>query len=151
MEIYTIGHSNHSWETFATLLKNHDIQLLVDVRSNPVSRWARFANKGSLPGLLEGEGIRHVYMGDSLGGKPSDRSFYDDEGKPDYTKISAEGSFHQALGELLVLAERSRVVLMCAEEDPRNCHRSLLLRPALEGNGVLLLDIRKGGAVQESE
>ena len=151
MTIYTIGHSNHSWDAFVPLLKNHDIQLLVDVRSKPVSRWARFANKNTLPGLLEGEGIRHEYMGDRLGGKPADRSFYDGDGNPDYGKISAEESFHQGLGELLALSKSSRVVLMCAEENPSNCHRNLLLRPALEDHGVTLLDIRKDGKVQESE
>ena len=77
MNICTIGHSNHTWETFAALLRQHGVQTLVDTRTNPTSRWASFSNKRTLPGLLQDERIDYHYMGNLLGGKPADPSCYD--------------------------------------------------------------------------
>ena len=68
--VFTIGHSNHTWAELAALLKLHGIQVLVDTRSNPVSKYADFANTRALPRLLAEEGITYKFMGDSLGGKP---------------------------------------------------------------------------------
>ena len=147
MHIYTIGHSNHTWDTFASLLKAHEIEILVDIRSKPVSRWARFANKRTLPALCEGEGIRYVFMGDSLGGKPSDPSCYDAVGNPDYAKIAARSVFGEGILELRSLAEGDTTATMCAEEDPSNCHRSLLIGPALEPFGVEMRDIRRDDSI----
>ena len=151
MNIHTIGHSNHSWECFAGLLKQHSIQTVVDTRTNPVSRWASFANKRTLPGLLELEGISYLYMGGLLGGKPADPSCYDSKGKPDYRKIRSTPLFQEGIGELLNLAGESSVVLMCAEEDPSKCHRTLLIGPALEEHRVALLHIRADGSVRGTE
>ena len=149
--IFTIGHSNHTWEAFAALLRQHGIQVLVDTRSNPQSRWAPFASAGTLPSLLEGEGIRYVFMGNSLGGKPADPSAYDANGKPDYRKMRATDEFQRGIGELLDLAEGAALALMCAEEDPGKCHRRLLIGPALEQRGVALIHIREDGSVQSSD
>ena len=149
--IFTIGHSNHAWEAFAALLREHGIQVLVDTRSNPQSRWAPFASASTLPPLLEKGDIRYVFMGDSLGGKPSDPSAYDANGKPDYSKMRATDEFQRGIAELLNLAEVSTVALMCAEEDPGKCHRRLLIGPALEHRGVALMHIREDGSVQSSE
>ena len=147
VDIYTIGHSNHTWETFEALLKEHDVALVVDVRSRPVSRWAPFANRRILPAKLEQAGIGYLYLGGSLGGKPSDQSYYDADGLPDYEEMASGGGFQAGMGELLGAAAAGRTALMCAEEDPASCHRRLLLGPALEERGVRLLHIRKGGAL----
>ena len=150
MGIYTIGHSNHTWDEFAALLRQNEIQVLADTRSNPSSRFASFANARTLPSLLAQEGIRHVYLGDSLGGKPSDPSLFNDSGKPDYRKIRSTMSFREGIDRLMGLAEESNVVLMCAEEDPSKCHRRLLIGPALEERGIDLLHIRGDGEVQKA-
>ena len=143
-QIYTIGHSNHPWERFLALLNQRGIELVVDIRSNPASRWARFANRRLLPRLLDEQGIRHEYMGDSLGGKPSDPAFYED-GKPDYPKIAGSAEFQEGIARLLELAEDASIAIMCAEEDPARCHRHLLIGPAMEERGVPLWHIRKDG------
>ena len=117
---------------------------------NPASRWAPFANKPSLSVLLERTGIRYVYMGDSLGGKPSDRARYDSGGNPNYRSIRAPKIFRQGLGKLIKLAGDSTVAIMCAEEDPSKCHRRLLLGTALENRRVTMLHIRKDGTVQDT-
>ena len=148
-QIFTIGHSNHTWDKLVTLLKQHGVQVLVDTRSNPVSRFAPYASSRRLPGLLEQEGIRYVYLGDGLGGRPNDRSCYDEKGRPDYRVMRSRESFREGVEELLGLAEESAVAIMCAEEDPAKCHRTLLVGPALEQRGVRLRHIRKDGMVED--
>ena len=150
MEMHTIGHSDHTWDRFASLLKQNGIEALADIRSNPVSRHASFANKRKLPALLTELRIRHHYLGDTLGGKPSDPSYYDENGRPDYSKMRVRPSFHEGIDRLMRLIEDSAVVIMCAEEDPAGCHRTLLIGPELARHGVDLLHIRKDGAVQRS-
>ena len=149
--IFTIGHSNHTWDDFSRLLRQHGVEELVDVRSRPVSRFADFANSPTLGRLLEREGVRYVFKGDSLGGKPSDRSCYDDDGKPDYDEIRSRDFFKTGIGELTALAEATTVALMCAEEDPGKCHRRLLIGPSLAELGVSLSHIRGDGSVQRTE
>ena len=145
--IYTIGHSNHAWETFAQLLKLHEIEMVVDVRSNPVSRFASFANRRRLPEQLEALGIDHMWMGDALGGKPSGKRSYDDSGNPDYITMAAEPTFSERIERLLEVAKDSKTAIMCAEEDPTNCHRALLIGPDVEARGATLAHIRRDGSV----
>ena len=71
--IYTIGHSNLTWGSFGALLRDHAIEILVDTRSNPVSRFAPFSNSRTLPDLLDRDDIEYVYLGGPLGGKPPRR------------------------------------------------------------------------------
>ena len=149
--ILTIGHSNHSWEAFLKLLRGNGVEVLVDTRSVPTSRWADFANGPSLKGLLGRAGIDYVFMGDSLGGKPADPDCYDGQGKPDYRKMRSKVFFHRGIGEMLQLAKGTTVALMCAEEDPSKCHRRLLIGPALEERGFRLRHIRGDGSVQSQD
>ena len=151
MEVFTIGHSNHTWKAFAALLEAHGVQVLVDTRTAPVSRWAPFADGRRLPGLLEGEGIRYVFMGKELGGKPDDPSLYDDKGNPDYRLMAQSPSFQHAIETLVGIAEGATVALMCAEEDPAKCHRTRLLGPALARLGVGQVHIRGDGSLQSNE
>ena len=149
-EIYTIGHSNHSWETFAPLLLDNGIELVVDTRTNPTSGFAPFANHRTLPDLLESVGIDYEFMGGLLGGKPRDRSMYDAKGKPDYRKMRSHDEFQDGIDQLAGMASRRRTAILCSEEDPTLCHRRLLLGPSIEAAGCGLLHIRANGAVQKN-
>ena len=146
--VYTIGHSNHDWDSFSALLKTHGIEILVDTRSNPASRFASFSNHRTLPGLLEHLDIEYVFLGGPLGGKPSDESFYDANGKPDYRKMRATDEFDGAVEQVASMPRRANIAQTCSEEDPSACHRLLLLGPSLEeARGLRLLHIRKSGEV----
>ena len=149
--IYTIGHSTHDWETFLGLLTLHGVDVVVDTRSAPASRRAAFANKRTMPALLEQEDMSYVYLGDSLGGKPSDDDLYGEDGKPDYRKMRSLESFQAGIDAVLELAELHTVVLMCSEEDPSKCHRHLLIEPAMLQRSVGLMHIRGDGSVQHSD
>ena len=149
--IYTIGHSIHDWETFLGLLRLHGVDVVVDTRSAPVSRRAAFANKRTMPSLLEQEDMAYVYLGDALGGKPSDEDLYRQDGKPDYRKMRSLESFQTGIDAVLELAAEHTIALMCSEEDPSKCHRHLLIEPAMIQRGIGLMHIRGDGSVQHSD
>jgi uncharacterized protein (DUF488 family) len=126
--IYTVGHSNHSSEKFIVLLREHDINVVVDVRSAPYSRYVSHFNKGEIEAALVGAGFKYIFMGDQVGGMPSGPEYAGLKGEPLYEKIAAADSFRKGLARLRKGVEDGwRIVLMCAEEDPCNCHRHHLI------------------------
>ena len=152
MQIYTIGHSNHTKERFLDLLIGANIEVLVDVRSNPNSRWATFANRDSLKEILESARIQYIYLGDMLGGRPSDSDSYDQQtGKADYQAIREKEYFRRGIKRILGRLRRHRVCIMCAEEDPTSCHRNLLVAESLRQAGMIVFHIRGDGRIQTDE
>ena len=83
MKLYTIGHSNHSIEKFASLLDENGIALLVDVRTAPYSRYNPQFNKENLAHALSEHWIEYAYAGKFLGGRPSDPTCYKDAKLPE--------------------------------------------------------------------
>lgn len=152
MQIYTIGHSNHTKERFLDLLIAAKIEVLVDVRSTPNSRWAVFANGDKLKEILESVQIRYIYLGDMLGGRPSDSDSYNYQtGKADYQVIREKEYFQRGIKRLIDGLRRYRVCIMCAEEDPTSCHRNLLVAESLRNVGVQIFHIRGDGRIQTDE
>jgi len=152
MQIYTIGHSNHTQDEFLDLLIKTKIEVLVDVRSNPNSRWATFANRDNIEKTLKSLQIKYLYLGDVLGGRPQDLENPDNDiGKIDYKSIREKESYQQGIKRLLDGLKRFRVCIMCAEEDPSSCHRNLLVAESLRKQGVQLFHIRGDGRIQTDE
>jgi uncharacterized protein (DUF488 family) len=150
--VYTIGHSNHSPETVVRLLTDAKIELLVDVRSNPGSPWVSYANPHDLKQILKVAGIQYLYLGDMLGGRPSDPDCYNPQtGKANYQAMQNKESFQRGLNRLLECLKKYRICIMCAEEDPSSCHRNLLVGEGLRREGVQILHIRGTGQIQTDE
>ncbi len=150
--IYTIGHSNHESDTFLRLLTLAGIEVIVDVRSNPNSTWAQFANRDNLKKLLKSLEIKYSYMGDVLGGHPSDTEDYNPKtGKADYTSIREKEPFKEGIDRLMNGANTYRICLMCAEENPAYCHRSLLIAKELSRRGINVVHIRGDERLQSDE
>jgi uncharacterized protein (DUF488 family) len=152
--IYSIGHSDHELDAFIALLRRYGITTLVDVRSQPYSRWVPQANRETLARALEDAGLTYVFMGDSLGGRPSDPSLYDSEepdGRPDYERVAASPAFQAGVERLLELAQASTVAMMCSEGDYRRCHRSLLITPSLLQRAARVIHIRPDGEATEAQ
>jgi len=138
--IYSVGHSNHAAEDFVALLREHDIELVVDVRSSPYSRYVPQANREALSRTLEAAGIAYRWAGDRLGGKP--------EGEvADYDELRASAAFQEGVAGLLALAAGRPTAIMCAEGDHRRCHRYKLITPALLDRDVRVLHIQPDGSV----
>lgn len=150
-QIFTVGHSSRTVEEFLQLLATQGIQVVVDVRSSPYSKFAGQFNREPLRAALKKAGLYYIFMGDAIGGVPSDRSLYDEEGYVDYGRISQTEGFREAIDRLLKGIETYRTVLMCGEEDPQGCHRHLLDARVLREKGVQVLHIRGDGSVEDDE
>lgn len=148
-EILTIGHSNHDILDFLGILKKHGTRLLVDIRSDPHSRYAPQFNKHDLQRAIEAAGIEYRYSGAYIGGKPKDASMYTSSGKPDYDKLAATPEFQNELRAIVDLAAKRRVVLMCSEADPLACHRERIVAQVLRSWGVKVTHIMPDGNVGE--
>lgn len=142
--IHTIGHSNHEFADLLTLLRQHGIQMVVDVRSSPYSRYVPQANRETLSRALESAGVAYRWMGDRLGGKPKGTV-------ADYDKLRASPVFQQGIVDLINLAADHRTVLMCSEGDHRQCHRHKLITPALLDLGVHVLHIQPDGNLVDED
>jgi uncharacterized protein (DUF488 family) len=149
--IYTIGHSNHSFEEFLDLLKRHEIEVLVDVRSQPYSSYSDQFNEKPLSASLEKEGIQYLFMGKELGGRPTGGSFYDHEGRVRYDRVAESPSFLEGVERMKEDCRKTRIALMCGEENPNVCHRHLLVGRVLSGMGIEMLHIRGDGGLQTDE
>jgi uncharacterized protein (DUF488 family) len=130
MDIFTIGHSNHDLETFLGLLQAHDITAVADVRSHPYSRYRPDFNQPILSTVLRNHQIHYVFLGEALGAMPSDLDCYVN-GRASYARIAATKAFQSGIERLKIGAGQHRIALMCAEKDPINCHRAILVCPHL--------------------
>ena len=146
--VYTIGHSNHTMETFLDLLRGQYIQVLVDTRSSPFSRYAPQFNKDSLKQAVEAAGLKYGFFGRHLGGRPDDESLYDEDGRVVYSEVAKTFLFHDGLERLIQGMEKFRVALLCSEENPSICHRRLLVGRVLYEQGFTVHHIRGSGLVQ---
>ncbi len=151
-EVFTIGHSNHSMEKFLALLTQHSIQAVVDSRSHPYSKYVPHFDREPLSSCLESHGIRYLYMGGELGGRPPEAQYYDAEGRVLYYRVAESELFKAGISRLLNGSHESRVAVLCSEEDPVHCHRRLLISRVLTENGISVQHIRGSGMLQpESE
>jgi uncharacterized protein (DUF488 family) len=146
--LYTVGHSNHSEEKFFELLHQHGIEVLVDVRSQPFSRYNPQFNDGNLKRSLSEAGISYLFMGDALGGRPLGNEFLDEAGHALYHRMADSPEFLAGIERLARGATEYRVAIMCSEEDPAICHRHLLVTRVISGRGVDVLHIRGDGRVE---
>jgi uncharacterized protein (DUF488 family) len=144
--VWTVGHSTHTYEQFLSLLQNSAITALADVRSLPFSRRAPQFNRDELNNQLRNSGISYVFLGDQLGGRPRGRDLYSN-GAADYEKIASTPSFGEGLARVLEGARRYRVAIMCAERDPLECHRCLLIGKGLAERGVGIKHILWSGSL----
>ena len=147
--VYTIGHSNHSPEAFLALLREHAVDEVVDVRSSPASRYYPQFNHGVLSDALERAGIEYVFLGGELGGRPADRSCYDEDGRVSYARLAETDLFDDGIGRVVRAADERRVAVMCSEKDPQDCHRALLIAVALGERGVAVEHILADGRVED--
>ena len=148
IRIYTIGHSNHTQEAFVALLRRHEIEVLIDTRSAPFSRYAPQFNKETLKSAVSAQGIKYGFYGRELGGRPEGDEFYDAQGHVLYAEVAGSQLFQDGLARLVSGAKKCRVALLCSEEDPNVCHRRLLIARVLEELGVQVAHIRGDGRLE---
>lgn len=146
--LYTIGHGNRSIEVFLALLERYTIDFLIDVRSQPYSRYNPQFSKASLEASIVRQGLHYVFMGDSLGGRPTDQSCYV-AGKVDYALMYEKDWYQQGIARLHTAWEKQlHVALMCSELKPQECHRSKLIGNTLLEQHVAVSHIDEEGELK---
>jgi len=149
--IYTIGHSNQSLDSFLKLLLDNGIQVLVDVRSIPRSKYASQFDSSVLKEAISKAGLTYLYFGHEIGGKPNNPDFYNSEGYVLYDLIAQSPEFNKTIDRLVDGTNKYKVAIMCSEEDPTECHRRLLIGKVLSNRGIEQLHIRTDGRVQSEQ
>src|SRR5271168_1164248 len=124
--VFTIGHSNHSPEHFLALLQRHSITALCDVRSHPYSLRNPQFNREELKESLRPHSIKYIFLGKELGARSEDPSCYD-RGKISYDRLAQTALFQQGLDRIQEGTKTHRVAIMCAEKEPLDCHRTVLV------------------------
>ena len=136
MRLYTIGHGNLELKRFINILREHQVSWVGDVRSAPYSRMFPWFNKSDLAQALDDAGVKYVFLGQQLGGKPREGEASGEwkQGRLNYELASALSRTRRwtdgikYLASLVTSTDEDGEVgcLLCSEKDPNNCHRSLV-------------------------
>ena len=145
--VWTVGHSNRPAGGLVELLHGAEIEVLADVRSQPYSRHNPQFRRDNLRASVEQAGLRYVFLGTELGGRPPEPEFYDASGHARYDLVARTERFQAGLERLLTGAATYRVAIMCSEEDRSRCHRRMLVTRALIGREVEVRHLRGDGRV----
>ncbi len=145
-EVFTIGHSNHEDSRVLELLHKYGINLVLDVRSSPYSKRFPQFNRETFSRYLSLNNISYLYMGEFFGARQPDNDFYTDEGWLHYAAFTKSLIFKSGVRRLdEVLAEGKIPALMCAEKDPFDCHRAIMVSRELAQQGYLIKHILASG------
>ena len=145
--VYTVGHSTHAIETFIELLRSNEVTAVADVRSSPYSRFNPQFNKEELERALKDKKIAYVYLGRELGARSSDPDCYK-EGRVSYRRLAQTELFRTGLERVCKGVQSHRVALMCAEKEPLDCHRTILVSRELVAEGVRVCHILADGELE---
>jgi uncharacterized protein (DUF488 family) len=146
-DLFSIGHSNIPDERFVAMLRSAGVNAIADVRKTPASRRFPWFSGKNLVRMLQGEGMLHVPFSETLGGRPRDPALYRD-GVADYEEMAQQPEFRAGLDRLLAVAAQHRVCLMCAEREPLDCHRCLLVSRSLAERGCTVGHILHDGTFE---
>ena len=136
--IYTVGHSNHSAEYFIELLKAHNIDCVVDVRSVAYSKFEQF-RKENLSTSLKKSDVFYLHFAEEFGARQKNRALLDETGKVDFEKVRETSIFKAGIERLKNGAQKGfTIALMCAESEPLECHRFGMVVPALRNEFEVL-------------
>ncbi len=149
--VYTIGYGSRSLADVVRVLQAHRIGYVLDIRSAPYSRFKPEFSKDALEAGLRGHGIRYLYLGDQLGGRPADRDCYVDD-KVVYALVKEKAFYRAGLARVqAAFAKGLRVALLCSEGKPEECHRSKLIGPSLVELGIPVLHIDEHDALRTQD
>jgi len=147
---YTIGHSNHSIAAFIALLRRHGVNAICDVRSHPYSRFVPQYSQEPLKAALAAEGIAYAFVGKELGARSNNPACYK-QGKVQFELLAQEPAFADGIRRVIQGMARYSIALMCAEKDPIDCHRGLLVARKLFEAGIPVNHILAEGTIEAHE
>lgn len=150
--VLSIGYGRRTIEQVVGLLAACGVQFVADVRSTPWSKFKPEFSQTHLAEALRASGIRYVFMGAELGGRPEDPDCYDEDGRVDYIACARRLEFSRGI-DRLVTASRTghRVAMLCSEGRPEDCHRTKLVGRALLEVGVEVQHLDEHGALRSQD
>jgi uncharacterized protein (DUF488 family) len=148
--IYTIGHSTQPIDQFVAKVKKHGVSAIADVRSTPFSRHNPQFNKDELQSALKRSDIRYVFLGNELGARSRDECCYVDD-KVQYALLAETPSFKSGITRVVEGTRRYKIALMCAEKDPADCHRTILVARHMIREGFEVQHILANGSLESQE
>jgi len=151
-QCFTIGHGNYPIDRFIIFLQNTGIDLIIDVRSSPYSRFNPHFNREKLEKTLKMNDINYRYMGDKIGGRYSNPNLLFPDGTVNYREVQETEKFQEGINEVVsIISGGKRIALMCAEKEPERCHRFNLISPVLQSRGISVIHIRPDMKLQANE
>ena len=148
--IYTIGHSNHEIRNYISLLKRHRINAAVDVRSVPYSRYYPQFNRENLIDFLRTHGIEYIFLGKELGARTDNPECYEN-GRVKYRLLARTKLFREGIEWVRKTSKYNKIALMCAEKDPLDCHRTILVARELVRVGLDIAHILADGRAERHD
>jgi uncharacterized protein (DUF488 family) len=148
--VYTVGHSTHSFEQFVDLLRRHEVTAVADVRSSPYSRMNPQFNRDTLATALKQHGVTYVFLGKELGARSEDKACYEN-GRVQFRRLAKTAAFRSGLDRVRSGCEKLRIALMCAEREPLECHRTLLVSRELMAAGTPVVHIHADGRLESHQ
>jgi len=148
--VFTIGHSTHPLDRFIALLKRHSITALCDIRSIPYSRMNPQFNRENLKKSLRENDIVYIFLGKELGAQSKDASCYE-QGKVQYDRLAQTDLFRKGIERVREGMKGYRIALMCAEKDPLECHRTILVSRYLEAFNTTVEHILGDGSLESQK
>lgn len=145
--VFSVGHSTHSIAAFVELLKTHGVNAIADVRSSPFSRTSPHFSREPLRESLRSEAIAYVFLGEELGARSSDPTTIRD-GRVQYELLARTKAFEDGIRRVIEGATQYRIALMCAEKEPLECHRAILVSRALVERGLAVDHIHADGRLE---
>ncbi|HYM02537.1 MAG TPA: DUF488 domain-containing protein [Stellaceae bacterium] len=157
MTVFTIGHSTRSIEAFLALLRNAEIDSVVDVRRFPGSRRNPQFNAEALSGSLAGAGIAYHPMpqlggrrGKSAADAASPHTLWREEAFRNYADYAETPEFRAGFEALLAIAEKEEPAILCAEAVWWRCHRRIIADYLIAAN-VGVRHILDAGKIEPAE
>lgn len=144
--LFTIGHSTNELPAFVRLLKRHAVTAVADVRSQPHSRLEHFCRPALEVGL-KAEGLQYVFLGKELGARRDEPECYIED-RADYDRIARLPVFAAGLDRIERGSQTHVIALMCAEKDPLDCHRMVLVCRHLFRRGANISHILADGELE---
>ena len=145
MKLFTIGYSGYEREQFLEALKAQGVNMVIDVRSLPASRYRPEYDKAAIGKYLLENGIDYCHMAWAFGARWEESRFIGAEGYVDFCLLSESDAFTRGVAKVVSLTEQGKsCALMCAEKDAMNCHRSILVARRFHEMGWKVLHLSPG-------
>ncbi|MCB5261808.1 MAG: DUF488 domain-containing protein [Candidatus Cloacimonetes bacterium] len=146
--IFTIGHSNHEITDLVALLKQHKVDLILDVRSTPYSKRYPQYNQEEFRLVLGSHQLAYQSFGLWFGARQPDMEYYTPEGWLHYSAYAKSGTFAEGIRSLdQCLIQGYSPALLCSEKDPFDCHRAIMVARALSLKGYEIQHILADGSI----